>query len=172
MFRKDAITVGFLAGLLSAVLLMATSCRRSEEKPLETTNNPALQLISTNLSPLPGQTNFAIRSFGAFQFTIPAGWTATSQETASNRVPALTVLFTPVEGNDFVVEFTALLGGNNLRTLDTKAALEKALQTTTNALERKIEIQEFKGTEISGHYFSITDRSLLNRLPPRGEYSI
>ncbi|MDB6028781.1 MAG: hypothetical protein JWM68_5004 [Verrucomicrobiales bacterium] len=164
---------GFTAVLVS-VMALTMSCGRSDDSKKETENQP-WSLVSTNVptnvASTTIETNFPLRSIGSLRFRMPIGWQATMQETPSNRVPAMTILFGPAKGLDFVVEFSALLGGKDLATLNTRSACEKALkQNLGAALEKKIEIQDLNGPEISGHYFSITDKNLVDQIPPPGEY--
>lgn len=157
-------------------MLFVVACRQEEPKksevppPPPATNQPLDLLSLTTNTPNTVQTNFQIRNMGTLRFEMPVGWKAESKVTPSNMVPSITILFTSTGGRDFAVEFVALLNGE-LDKLDTRAVAEEALRNLrTNALESVLQLNELKGTEISGHYFSITDKNLVDRMPPRGEY--
>lgn len=163
-----------ISAFLVGVMALTISCGRSDDSKKETqvqTQAPSSNRITTTLLSGTIETNFPLRTLGSFRFAMPAEWQAVAQQTTSDRVPAISILFSPAQGLDFAVEFTASLAGENLPAMDTRAACEKTLKPNlASALDRRVDIQELKGPEISGHYFSITDKNLVDRLPPSGEY--
>ncbi len=69
------------------------------------------------------------------------------------------------------MEFTALFDPENRLALNARAACEKALEKARpRALETNLSVQDLTGPEFLGHYFSITDKTLVDRMPPVGEF--
>ena len=164
-----------VCGMIAVLAL--TSCGRSEKKETEAvkapqTNAPAITLVSTNVSVATIQTNFPLRGAGLLQLEMPTSWVAHVTESATNsEVPSTTILFANTEGLNFAIELTAVFDAENRLALNARSACEKAMENARpRALEKTVFVQDMSGPQFLGHYFSITDKTLVDRMPPPGEF--
>jgi hypothetical protein len=169
MHRKKAIA-GPLSVFLVGIGLFTISCRRSEENTPEAKSS-SLTLLTTNIAATSNQTNFPIFGVGVLHFPVPMGWNVVSRQAPPESVPMTTILFSSPPGTDFVAEFTALYDKDKKLAVNARTACQNAMENARpQALETNLQVQDLSGPEFFGHYFSITDKNLVDRIPPPGEY--
>ncbi len=111
---------------------------------------------------------YPIPDHGVLELNVPTSWKAGSHKPQENMPP--TIIFTPSKGNDFQVTMMVLWskkeepgfnGPEKVKTLFENEG-QKLLPRT---VETKIVLQEIKGVNHTGYYFSVTDKN-----PEPGEY--
>jgi hypothetical protein len=111
---------------------------------------------------------YPIPEHGTLELNVPTSWKSEVHQPQENMPP--TIIFKPASGDDFQVLVTALWSKkeepdfnsqDKVRTLVEKDS-QKLLP---NTVEAKIVLQEIKGVNNTGYYFSVTDKA-----PNPGEY--
>lgn len=111
---------------------------------------------------------YPIPDHGVLELNVPTSWKGEVHKPQENMPP--TIIFKPASGDDFQVLVTALWSKkeepdfnsqDKVRTLVEKDS-QKLLP---NTVEAKIVLQEIKGVNNTGYYFSVTDKA-----PNPGEY--
>ena len=111
---------------------------------------------------------YPIPEHGTLELNVPTSWKSEVHKPQENMPP--TIIFKPASGDDFQVLVTALWSKkeepdfnsqDKVRTLVEKDS-QKLLP---NTVEAKIVLQEIKGVNNTGYYFSVTDKA-----PNPGEY--
>ncbi len=111
---------------------------------------------------------YPIPDHGVLELNVPASWKTKIHKPQENMPP--TMIFIPATGNDFQVTMIVLWGKKEEpdfnRSETVKTFLEKEGQKLLpRIVETKIALQEIKGVNHTGHYFSVTDKN-----PEPGEY--
>ncbi len=111
---------------------------------------------------------YPIPGHETLELNVPTSWKGKVHKPQESMPP--TIIFNPAKGNDFEVMITAKWGKpeeqgfNNQEKV--RIFVEKDGQKLLpNATEPKIVLQELKGVNNTGYYFSITDKA-----PNPGEY--
>jgi hypothetical protein len=111
---------------------------------------------------------YPIPEHGVLELNVPASWKTKIHEPQENMPP--TMLFSPATENDFQVTMMVLWGKKEEpdfnRPEKVKTLLEKDGQKLLpRTVETKIVLQEIKGVNHTGYYFSVKDKN-----PEPGEY--
>jgi len=111
---------------------------------------------------------YPIPGHGVLELNVPASWKAAAHKPQENMPP--TIIFSPSKGNDFEIIITVLwdkkgeVGFNSSDKV--RALVEKDGQNLLpRTVETKIVLQEIKGVNHTGYYFSVADKN-----PEPGEY--
>jgi hypothetical protein len=111
---------------------------------------------------------YPIPEHGTLELNVPTSWKGEVHKPQENMPP--TIIFNPAKGNDFQVMITLLWvktgeqGSNSPEKV--KTLVEKdGHKLLPNTVETKIVLQEIKGINNTGYYFSVTDKA-----PNPGEY--
>lgn len=125
----------------------------------------ALASILLAFQTLAADVRVPLPSGGALVLPVPPGW---KQARPSGPVP--TVSFAPETGNSFQVLISALVRSNGSMAPSDPESLRRfvgigAQDALSQAVEKTLPIQEFRGGGVQGHYFSATDRA-----PKPGEF--
>ena len=111
---------------------------------------------------------YPIPEHGTLELNVPTSWKSEVHQPQENMPP--TIIFKPASGDDFQVLVTALWSKkeepdfnsqDKVRTLVEKDS-QKLLP---NTVEAKIVLQEIKGINSTGYYYSVTDKT-----PNPGEF--
>jgi len=125
----------------------------------------ALALCAAALPGIAADARVPLPGGGSLVLPVPAGW---KQSRQSSEIP--TIALTPEAGNAFVVLVTPLVrpdgvmapaDAESLRSLVSSSAQHAASQ----AAEKSLPVQDLRGGNAQGHYFSATDRA-----PKPGEF--
>lgn len=105
---------------------------------------------------------------GVLELNVPTSWKTKIHKSQENMPP--TMIFDPAMGNDFQVTMTVVRGKKGESGFNdsgkVKTFLEKDGQKLLRkTVETKIVLNEMKGIDRTGYYFSVTDKS-----PEPGEY--
>jgi len=111
---------------------------------------------------------YPIPEHKTLELNVPTSWKDKVHKPQAN-MPA-TIIFDPAKGNDFQVLITVMwskIGDRDFNSQEkARTFIEKDSQKLLpNAAEPKILLQELKGVNNTGYYFSITDKA-----PDPGEY--
>jgi len=111
---------------------------------------------------------YPIPEHGVLELNVPASWKTKTHKPQENMPP--TMIFNPATGNDFQVTVMVLWGKKEEpdfnRPENVKTLLEKDGQKLLpRPVETKIVLQEIRGVNHTGYYFSVTDKN-----PEPGEY--
>lgn len=111
---------------------------------------------------------YPIPEHGVLELNVPASWKTKIHKPQENMPP--TMIFSPATENDFQVTMMVLWGKKEEpdfnRPEKVKTLLEKDGQKLLpRTVETKIVLQEIKGVNHTGYYFSVTDKN-----PEPGEY--
>ncbi len=111
---------------------------------------------------------YPIPEHGTLELKVPTSWKGKVHKPQENMPP--TIIFDPAKGNDFQVMITVMWGKTGDQDFNgqqkVRTFVEKhGHQFLPNAAEAKIVLQEMKGVNNTGYYFSITDKA-----PNPGEY--
>jgi hypothetical protein len=138
------------------------------------TNNPVASAGSTNSSSKTvTQMELTIPGKGKVRLTFPNAWRDSSDQVTQLGVPVQQLQFHPADGAGFAILLEIIpVGMEKARELDTREALARPGQMElANSVEKKLNIQDFKGEEAAGSYFTLTDKKLVNTpQPPPGEF--
>jgi hypothetical protein len=112
--------------------------------------------------------DFSIPSHGSLRLAVPTGWQTDSLPLA--RPASVTIHFTPTQGGAFDVTITSVwMDANALAKATVEARKREMQQSADEMLPRSVEktatLQEIKGVESVGCYYSLTDRE-----PGEGEF--
>jgi hypothetical protein len=111
---------------------------------------------------------YPLPEHGTLELKIPASWKGGVHRPQANMPP--TMMFNPSKGNDFQVIIRVLwseTGEQGFNSQDrVRTVVEKDGQKLLrNVVETKIELQEIRGADHTGYYFTVTDKA-----PDPGEY--
>jgi len=111
---------------------------------------------------------YPIPEHGTLELKVPASWKGELHKPQANMPP--TMMFNPAKGNDFQVIITVLWGKNGEQGFNSRERVRTLVEKDgqklfPNAVETKIELQEIRGADHTGYYFTLTDKS-----PDPGEY--
>ena len=111
---------------------------------------------------------YPIPEHKTLELNVPTPWKGTVHKPQENMSP--TIIFDPAKGNDFQVLITVMwskIGDRDFNSQEkARTFIEKDGQKLLpNAAEPKIVLQEIRGADNTGCYFSITDKA-----PNPGEY--
>jgi len=111
---------------------------------------------------------YPIPGHGTFEFNVPASWKVKVHKPQENLPP--TIIFSPAKGNNFEVTISMMeskTGESGFNKQDrVRTLVEKdAQKLLPNTVETKIVLNEIKGINHTGYYFSVTDKA-----PDPGEY--
>ena len=118
----------------------------------------------------PPDRSFALGPEGSLLLPLPAAW---SMERDEDPEAILTILFTAPSGEQLVVR--AFRNPTDDPEFNTASkvwpAVERAGKTQLDsAVETRIQLVELRGTSQVGYYFTLTDRTLVGKTAPPGEY--
>jgi hypothetical protein len=111
---------------------------------------------------------YPIPEHGTLELNVPTPWKGEVHKPQEKMIP--TIIFNPEKGDDFQVMISVLwskTGGKDFSSQgNIRAFVEKDGQKLlTNAVEAKLVLQEIKGINHTGYYYSVTDKA-----PNPGEY--
>ena len=111
---------------------------------------------------------YPIPEHGTLELKVPTPWKGKVHKPQENMPP--TIIFDPAKGNDFQVMITVMWGKTGDQDFNSQQKVRTLVekhgqQFLPNAAEAKIVLQEMKGINNIGYYFSITDKA-----PNPGEY--
>lgn len=111
---------------------------------------------------------YPIPEHGTLELNVPSSWKDEMHKPQEKMPP--TIIFNPAKGDDFQVLIAVLWGkpgGQDFNSLEkVRTFVEKDGQKLLpNAAEPNIVLQEIKGVNNAGYYYSITDKA-----PNPGEY--
>ena len=111
---------------------------------------------------------YPIPEHGTLELNVPTPWKGQAHKPRENMPP--TIIFNPAQGNDFQVMITVLWGKTGEQDFNrhdkVRTFVERDGQKLLpNSAEPNIVLQEIKGVNNAGYYFSITDKA-----PNPGEY--
>jgi hypothetical protein len=111
---------------------------------------------------------YPIPEHGVLELNVPASWKGGAHKPQENMPP--TIIFSPSKGNDLQVTMMVLWGKKEEPVFNgpekVKTFLEKDGQKLLpRTVETKIVLNEIKGINHTGYYFSVTDKN-----PEPGEY--
>jgi hypothetical protein len=115
---------------------------------------------------------FPISGTGDLILTFPRGWNSSSRPMAAGGTVGQVILLYPKEGYYWILSIEAVnVGTNATKDLDTRKILAEAGKAElTNSVEKTLTIKDFKADEVSGSYFSLTDKNLTMAAPKDGQY--
>ncbi len=111
---------------------------------------------------------YPIPEHGTLELNVPTLWKGEVHKPQEKMVP--TIIFDPAKGNEFQVMISVLWSGTGDQDFNgqgkVRTFVEKDGQKLLlNATETNIVLQEIKGVNNTGYYYSITDKA-----PNSGEY--
>lgn len=114
-----------------------------------------------------GRRTYKLRGGGSLEVPVPPGW---SQAVTPSEGRGLTITLTPSAGADFNVLITVVRaersGPTPLALDDLRALVERrGRELLPTAVEKSLRIDELRGSQARGYYYSLTDRA-----PKPGEY--
>ena len=116
---------------------------------------------------------FPIEGYGALALQVPADWRA-SVEPPRGVMPTILTLRAPSGEELLISVFTNarrepdFAGSSRARSMAEKDGLEML----PTAVESSLELQELEGSSHIGYYYSFTDKSLVGKTPPPGEFRV
>jgi len=111
---------------------------------------------------------YPIPEHGTLELSVPTSWKGEVHKPQEKMPP--TIIFDPAKGNDFQVLITVLWGKSGDQDFNSQEKVRTFVEKDgqkllPNAVEPNIVLQEIKGVNNAGYYFSITDKA-----PNPGEY--
>ena len=111
---------------------------------------------------------YPIAEHGTLELSVPTSWKGEVHKPQEKMPP--TIIFDPAKGNDFQVLITVLWGKSGDQDFNSQEKVRTFVEKDgqkllPNAVEPNIVLQEIKGVNNAGYYFSITDKA-----PNPGEY--
>ncbi len=111
---------------------------------------------------------YPIPDHKTLELNVPASWKGKVHKPQENMPP--TIIFDPAKGNDFQVLITVMWGKTGDLDFNSQEKVRLVVEKDgqkllPNAVEPKIVLQEMKGVNNTGCYFSVTDKA-----PNPGEY--
>jgi hypothetical protein len=105
---------------------------------------------------------------GTLELNVPIVWKGELHKPQENMPP--TIIFNPAKGNDFQFMITVLWSKTGEQDFNGQGKVRPLVERDgrkllPNAVETKIVLQEIKGVNNTGHFFSVTDKA-----PDPGEY--
>jgi hypothetical protein len=115
---------------------------------------------------------FSIKGDGTLQLAIPNTWQSSRREITQAGRPVTVIELNPDSQQDFAVMLeVAAVGEDKTKDLDVKKFLQKAGQMILpKSVEKSLDIQDLKGQELEGAYFTVTDKRYRAGMPQPGEY--
>jgi len=125
----------------------------------------ATALLAASLPGIAADVRVSLPGGGALVLPVPAGW---KQKVQPSDVPTLSL--TPEAGNAFVVMVSALVRKDGVAAPSDPESLRKlvglgAERALPQAVEKSLPVQDLRGGNAQGNYFSATDRA-----PKPGEF--
>ncbi len=111
---------------------------------------------------------YPIPENGTLELNVPTPWKGGVNKLRENMPP--TIIFSPLEGNDFQVMITVRWGKTGDQDFNSQEKVRTFVEKDgqkllPNTAETKIVLTEIRGVSHSGYYFSVTDKA-----PKPGEY--
>jgi hypothetical protein len=111
---------------------------------------------------------YPISGQGTLELTVPATWQDKVHSQQEKMPP--TLIFKPASGSDFEITLIVSWGKKGDKGFNSPDTIRAALQAESKKLLQKIKepaiaLQELKGTNTTGYFFSVTDNA-----PEPGEY--
>ena len=105
---------------------------------------------------------YPIPGHGALELNVPVPWKGEVHKPRENMPPP--IIFNPAKGNDFQVMITVLWGKTGDQDFNSQDKVQTFVEKDgqkllANAAEGKIVLQQIKGVNDAGYYFSITDKA-------------
>lgn len=164
---KEIFSAPWIAAL--GLFIVAGSASQAAE-----TNNSSSKAASTNSSATTvTQKEMTIPGKGSLRLTFPNNWQNSSEEVRQLGVPVQRLEFHPADGADFAILLEIIpVDMEKARELNTRDTLMRPGQMElANSVEKELNIQDFKGEEAIGSYFTLTDKKLAGTAqPPPGEF--
>lgn len=116
---------------------------------------------------------FPIKGYGVLSLQVPAGWRE-SVEPPSGVMPTILTLRAPSGEELLISVFTNtrrepdFASSSRVRSMAQKDGLEML----PTAVESSLELHELEGSSHLGYYYSFTDKSLVGKTPPPGEFRV
>jgi hypothetical protein len=175
-FQTGRVRICFAFGWLVAAALSGCS-EHDEGKTSPATAAQTNAVVSNSLpSGAAVQTTvskeYAFKGAGTLRLTFPNTWVDKARRIMEGREPVNVIVLVPFAGNDFEISIEVrILGEAVTKNYDIRASLMQAGQMElTNCVEQSLDIQDFKGTEVKGSYYTVTDKRWINTQPEPGEY--
>ncbi len=169
------VLVFVFALLLVAALNGCTN--RDEGKAAPANLTPADAATSNALhSNHPVQTtlekDYPFKGAGVLRLTFPRTWVDAPRKIMKGNEPVNVIEFVPFSGADFeVIVEVRNLGDFLTRAFDIRASLVKVGNTELpNCVEQSLDIYDFKGPDVIGSYYTVTDKRWVSVQPQPGEY--
>jgi hypothetical protein len=111
---------------------------------------------------------YPIPEHGTLELNVPTSWKVKVHKSQENMPP--TIIFDPAKGNDFQVMITVRSGKTGEQGFNSQEGVRTLMEKDgqkllPNVVETKIELQEIRGADHTGYYFTVTDKA-----PNPGEY--
>jgi hypothetical protein len=162
--------------LVGMVISLVAACALSEEQksaPPETAGvqSPELPAAAVDHETLITK-DYVLQGAGTLHLAALKAWRDASKEVIPADRKVKLIEFKPASGNDFAIVVEALnLGEDKAKEVDIKRVLTAAgLNELPSAVEKTLDIKDFKGVQAAGSYFTITDKHLTLAIPQPGEY--
>ncbi|MDB6020116.1 MAG: hypothetical protein JWR19_4605 [Pedosphaera sp.] len=166
----------FLSVLLLVSVVVAGSLRGEETpsavKPPEGAQTNANAAASSAANPAMKQKDYELKQVGTLHLIMPQNMEGTFKSALELGTRVDEMAFFPTASDDFVIIVNAIhQDAKQVRGMDTKAALEEAIQKElATAEETKADIHAVTGFEVVGSYVSLTDKSVSVTRPKPGEF--
>ncbi len=161
-----------------ALMCIVSACSNREPEKLEPTNAiPKTTTVSN--SPVPDASaqlliarDYTFKGAGILRLTFPKTWADMTKRIREGAEPVNVIEFAPFSGTDFILMLEVRnLGPGVTKSFDIKSSLMKAGQAELeNSLEQSIVTHDIDGPEVSGGYYTVTDKRYVNAQPGPGEY--
>jgi hypothetical protein len=111
---------------------------------------------------------YPVPEHGALELNVPTSWKGKVHKPQENMPP--TIIFNPAKGNDFQVMISVLWGKTGDQDFNSQEKVRTFVEKDgqkllPSAAESNLVLQEIKGVNNTGYYFSVTDKA-----PNPGEY--
>jgi len=164
--KRKLLPALWLAVLVSFIMAGLTSAAETNNSPASagSTNSPSKGVTQKELT-IPGK--------GKVRLTFPNGWQESSERVTQLGIPVQRFQFHPADGAGFAILLEIIpVDMDKARELDTREALARpGKMELSNSVEKELNIQDFKGEEATGSYFTLTDKKLADTAqPPPGEF--
>ncbi|MDB6121667.1 MAG: hypothetical protein JWQ71_660 [Pedosphaera sp.] len=171
--NKKIILVGIISGFL-ALYARGNAEKTSTVIPPKAVE-PKTNSVSTNAAPQElVQKNFPLMSTkGVLQLSFPKSWVVSSRLNSQGGIPMDLIGFHPQDSDEFAVLLEVVaIDQEKAKAMDLRKALTDASRAeATNSVSGHIDIMELKGTNVTGVYFTATDKRLALVLRPNpGDY--
>lgn len=141
----------------------------ARSQPATTSSN---KLVSDSTAQATISKEYRIKGAGVLRLAVPITWASRPRRIPEGREVIDAIEFAPFTGVDFLIHLELRnLGPGVTKSFDIHASLIQAANAELDdSVEKSVDIHDINGPEVTGGYYSVTDKRYVTAQPNPGEF--